>query len=149
MIVHCQWIQEIILRNNDRASIAKAITLVESSNPKDKEESKQLISSLINHPGHSIRVGFSGPPGVGKSTFIESFGTYLVNKNYKLAILAIDPSSNLTGGSILGDKTRIYKIVQSGYLLYLNLSQLLRFVQYRQSLFFDRTLELFDSTWFF
>ena len=99
--------------NNDRASIAKAITLVESSNPKDKEESKQLISNLINHPGHSIRVGFSGPPGVGKSTFIESFGTYLVNKNYKLAILAIDPSSNLTGGSILGDKTRMSEISKS------------------------------------
>jgi LAO/AO transport system kinase len=99
--------------NNDRASIAKAITLVESSNPKDKEESKQLISSLINHPGHSIRIGFSGPPGVGKSTFIESFGTYLVNKNYKLAILAIDPSSNLTGGSILGDKTRMSEISKS------------------------------------
>ena len=99
--------------NNDRASIAKAITLVESSNPKDKEESKQLISSLINHPGHSIRVAFFGPPGVGKSTFIESFGTYLVNKNYKLAILAIDPSSNLTGGSILGDKTRMSEISKS------------------------------------
>ena len=99
--------------NNDRASIAKAITLVESSNPKDKEESKQLISRLINHPGHSIRIGFSGPPGVGKSTFIESFGTYLVNKNYKLAILAIDPSSNLTGGSILGDKTRMSEISKS------------------------------------
>ena len=96
--------------DNDRASIAKAITLVESSNPNDKEVSKKLISSLINHPGHSIRVGFSGPPGVGKSTFIESFGSYLVNKNYKLAILAIDPSSNLTGGSILGDKTRMSEI---------------------------------------
>ena len=58
--------------DNDRASIAKAITLVESSNPKDKEESKKLISSLINHPGHSIRVGFSGPPGVGKSTLINT-----------------------------------------------------------------------------
>ena len=99
--------------DNDRASIAKAITLVESSNPKDKEESKKLISSLINHTGHSIRVGFSGPPGVGKSTFIESFGSYLVNKNYKLAILAIDPSSNLTGGSILGDKTRMNEISKS------------------------------------
>ena len=98
---------------NDRASVAKAITLVESSNLKDKEESKELIASLINHPGHSVRVGFSGPPGVGKSTFIESFGAYLVNKNLKLAILAIDPSSNLTGGSILGDKTRMSEISKS------------------------------------
>ena len=98
---------------NDRASVAKAITLVESSNLKDKVESKELIASLINHPGHSVRVGFSGPPGVGKSTFIESFGAYLVNKNLKLAILAIDPSSNLTGGSILGDKTRMSEISKS------------------------------------
>ena len=99
--------------DNDRASIAKAITLVESSKPKDKEESKKLIASLINRPGHSVRIGFSGPPGVGKSTFIESFGTFLVNKNYRLAILAIDPSSNLTGGSILGDKTRMSEISKS------------------------------------
>tara|TARA_B100000686_G_scaffold235297_1_gene243160 strand:- start:41 stop:1003 length:963 start_codon:yes stop_codon:yes gene_type:complete len=94
----------------ERAAIAKAITLVESSRGKDKEESKELISKLILNPGHSVRVGFSGSPGVGKSTFIESFGGYLVNKGYKLGILAIDPSSQLTGGSILGDKTRMSEI---------------------------------------
>ena len=94
----------------ERAAIAKAITLVESSRGKDKEESKELISKLILKPGHSVRVGFSGSPGVGKSTFIESFGGYLVNQGYKLGILAIDPSSQLTGGSILGDKTRMSEI---------------------------------------
>ena len=85
----------------------------ETNNINNKEESKKLIASLISRPGHSIRIGFSGPPGVGKSTFIESFGTFLVNKNYRLAILAIDPSSNLTGGSILGDKTRMSEISKS------------------------------------
>ncbi len=94
----------------ERAAIAKAITLVESSILKDQKESKQLISELILNPGHSVRIGFSGSPGVGKSTFIESFGSYLVSKGYKLGILAIDPSSQLTGGSILGDKTRMNEI---------------------------------------
>jgi len=96
--------------NGERASIAKAITLVESSKQSDIEKSRKLISDLLNNPGKSIRIGFSGPPGVGKSTFIESFGTYLVKKNFKLGILAIDPSSNFTGGSILGDKTRMSEI---------------------------------------
>ena len=96
--------------NGERAAIAKAITLVESSKSSDMEKSRNLISSLLNNPGKSIRIGFSGPPGVGKSTFIESFGTYLVKQGYRLGILAIDPSSNFTGGSILGDKTRMSEI---------------------------------------
>ena len=94
----------------ERAAIAKAITLVESSRDEDIQQSHELISQLIKSPGHAIRIGFSGPPGVGKSTFIESFGTFLVNKNFKLGVLAIDPSSNFTGGSILGDKTRMSEI---------------------------------------
>ena len=94
----------------ERAAIAKAITLVESSRDEDIQQSHELISQLIKSPGKAIRVGFSGPPGVGKSTFIESFGTFLVNKNFKLGVLAIDPSSNFTGGSILGDKTRMSEI---------------------------------------
>ena len=94
----------------ERAAIAKAITLVESSREEDIVQSHELISELIKSPGHAIRVGFSGPPGVGKSTFIESFGSYIVNKNFKLGVLAIDPSSNFTGGSILGDKTRMSEI---------------------------------------
>ena len=68
----------------ERAAIAKAITLVESSRNEDIQQSHELISQLIKSPGHAIRVGFSGPPGVGKSTFIESFGTFLVNKNFLL-----------------------------------------------------------------
>ena len=94
----------------ERAAIAKAITLVESSREEDIIQSHELISELIKSPGHAIRVGFSGPPGVGKSTFIGSFGSYIVNKNFKLGVLAIDPSSNFTGGSILGDKTRMSEI---------------------------------------
>ena len=94
----------------ERAAIAKAITLVESSREEDIIQSHELISELIKSPGQAIRVGFSGPPGVGKSTFIESFGSYIVNKNFKLGVLAIDPSSNFTGGSILGDKTRMSEI---------------------------------------
>jgi LAO/AO transport system kinase len=94
----------------ESAAIAKAITLVESSREEDIIQSHELISELIKSPGHAIRVGFSGPPGVGKSTFIESFGSYVVNKNFKLGVLAIDPSSNFTGGSILGDKTRMSEI---------------------------------------
>ena len=94
----------------ERAAIAKAITLVESTKESDQQKSRKLISELLNKKGKSIRVGFSGPPGVGKSTFIESFGSYLVNQNCKLGILAIDPSSQITGGSILGDKTRMVEI---------------------------------------
>ena len=99
--------------NGERAAIAKAITLVESKNQSDKLEGKKLISELMVKPGHSIRLGFSGPPGVGKSTFIESFGKYLVSKGLKLGVLAIDPSSQITGGSILGDKTRMIEISKS------------------------------------
>jgi LAO/AO transport system kinase len=98
------------IQKGERAAIAKAITLVESSKDTDQQISRQLISELIKKPGKSIRIGFSGPPGVGKSTFIESFGSYLVTQNYKLGILAIDPSSQITGGSILGDKTRMVEI---------------------------------------
>ena len=98
------------IKAGERAAIAKAITLVESSREEDIIQSHELISELIKSPGHAIRVGFSGPPGVGKSTFIESFGSYIVNKNFKLGVLAIDPSSNFTGGSILGDKTRMSEI---------------------------------------
>ena len=102
-------LEEKILKG-DRAAIAKAITLVESSREQDQKKSRELISKLVMNPGHSVRVGFSGSPGVGKSTFIESFGSFLVKKGYRLGILAIDPSSQITGGSILGDKTRMHEI---------------------------------------
>ena len=81
------------IKAGERAAIAKAITLVESSREEDIIQSHELISELIKSPGHAIRVGFSGPPGVGKSTFIESFGSYIVNKNFKLGVLAVDPLS--------------------------------------------------------
>ena len=102
-------LEEKILKG-DRAAIAKAITLVESSREQDQKKSRELISKLVMNPGHSVRVGFSGSPGVGKSTFIESFGSFLVKKGYRLGILAVDPSSQITGGSILGDKTRMHEI---------------------------------------
>ena len=73
----------------ERAAIAKAITLVESSREEDIDRSHLLISELIKSPGHAVRVGFSGPPGVGKSTFIESFGSFIIKKNFKLGVLAI------------------------------------------------------------
>ncbi len=91
----------------DKAILSQAITLLESNNQDDRELIYQLIKKLPPPSHTSIRIGITGSPGVGKSTFIESFGSLLCNKNYKVAVLAIDPSSEKTGGSILGDKTRM------------------------------------------
>lgn len=91
----------------DRIALARAITLVESSLYSDQENASKLIDSMLEYSGNSIRIGITGVPGVGKSTFIEAFGTSLTAKNKKVAILTIDPSSQLTKGSILGDKTRM------------------------------------------
>ncbi len=88
--------------------LSEAITLIESNNSKHKDLARQIIELCLPHSGHSIRIGITGVPGVGKSTFIESFGSYLVEKhNKKVAVLAIDPSSEKSQGSILGDKTRM------------------------------------------
>ncbi len=95
------------LLSGNRRALAKAITLVESSRPQDREQANQLLSEFLPHAGKSVRLGVSGVPGVGKSTFIESFGLQLVEQGRKLAVLAVDPSSPLAGGSILGDKTRM------------------------------------------
>lgn len=95
------------LLNGKRRALAKAITLIESKNPEHKKEAKVLLESILPYSSNSIRVGISGVPGVGKSTFIEALGMFLINKGYKVAVLAIDPSSHITGGSILGDKTRM------------------------------------------
>ena len=86
----------------ERAAIAKAITLVESSRDEDIQQSHELISQLIKSPGKAIRVGFSGPPGVGKSTFIESFGTFLVNKNFNSKSINVIPNGivSLKGGDL-------------------------------------------------
>ncbi len=88
-------------------SLARAITLVESKNPNHKEKAKELLRLIIPHTGKAKRIGISGTPGVGKSTFLENFGMHLISQGNKLAVLAIDPTSQLTGGSILGDKTRM------------------------------------------
>jgi len=91
----------------DRAALARAITLVESAAPQHAESAQALLAQLLPHTGNSIRIGITGPPGAGKSTFIDTFGCYLTERGHKVAVLAIDPSSALTRGSILGDKTRM------------------------------------------
>jgi len=90
-----------------RRALAKAITLVESSRADHQDNAQQLLASLLPHTGKSIRLGFTGTPGVGKSTFIEAFGLQLTAQGHRVAVLAVDPSSTRTGGSILGDKTRM------------------------------------------
>lgn len=91
----------------DRRSLARAITLVESTRADHRAAAEDLLERLMPSTGKSIRVGISGVPGVGKSTFIESFGEQVTGKGHKLAVLAVDPSSKRSGGSILGDKTRM------------------------------------------
>ncbi len=91
----------------DRFEIGKAITLIESTHFKDKEEASKLLKKCLSVKKKSWRIGVTGVPGVGKSTFIESFGKVILDKGLKLAVLAIDPSSSISGGSILGDKTRM------------------------------------------
>lgn len=98
------------LQNGDKASLSEAITLVESSNPRDFDWGRKLMKRCLPVSGNSIRIGITGVPGVGKSTFIESFGLYLVKQGKKVAVLAIDPSSEKSGGSILGDKTRMNQL---------------------------------------
>ncbi|NVM79015.1 LAO/AO transport system kinase [Duganella sp. SG902] len=90
-----------------RRALAKAITLVESSRPDHRLRAQALLDKLLPHTGGAYRIGISGVPGVGKSTFIEAFGMYLLAQGLRVAVLAVDPSSPLTGGSILGDKTRM------------------------------------------
>ena len=97
--------QQII--EGDRRALAKAITLVESTRADHSEQAVQLLAELMPHTGKSIRIGVSGAPGVGKSTFIESLGNYLTGQGHQVAVLAVDPTSAVSGGSILGDKTRM------------------------------------------
>ncbi len=92
---------------NSRPVVAKAITLVESSRPADRDRAKRLLVALREHTGRSVRVGISGVPGAGKSTFIDAMGRRLIGKGHRVAVLAVDPSSSRTGGSILGDRTRM------------------------------------------
>ena len=98
-----------ILSKNRRA-LAKTITLVESSLPEDESLSAIVIDKLLPYTGNAVRLGITGVPGVGKSTFIESLGMFLIKKEHRVAVLAIDPSSKRSGGSILADKTRMEKL---------------------------------------
>ena len=98
------------VRAGDRRALAKAITLLESTRPDHRRRADALLDSLLVATGHALRVGISGVPGVGKSTFIESLGTFLTGRGHRVAVLAVDPSSGISGGSILGDKTRMERL---------------------------------------
>jgi len=101
------------VRAGDRRALAKAITLVESTRADHLEAAQRLLELLLPQTGHAARLGISGVPGVGKSTFIEAFGLYLISLGKRVAVLAVDPSSARSGGSILGDKTRMPRLSAS------------------------------------
>ena len=105
MTIHLDQLQQ-----GNRRALAKAITLVESKLDSHRAEAQQIIEQVLPQTGNSIRIGITGIPGVGKSTFIETFGLYLISLGKKVAVLAVDPSSPLAGGSILGDKTRMEEL---------------------------------------
>ena len=98
------------VKKGDRMILAKAITLIESNAPRDFDKAQRVLQALLPRTGHSLRIGITGVPGAGKSTFIEAFGQLLCRQSYKVAVLAVDPTSSITGGSILGDKTRMQKL---------------------------------------
>ncbi|WP_029008578.1 methylmalonyl Co-A mutase-associated GTPase MeaB [Azospirillum halopraeferens] len=95
------------VRRGERRALARAITLIESTRPDHRVRADALLTALLPHTGNSVRIGISGVPGVGKSTFIEAFGLHVIGRGHKVAVLAVDPTSQRTGGSILGDKTRM------------------------------------------
>ncbi|HCE64535.1 MAG TPA: methylmalonyl Co-A mutase-associated GTPase MeaB, partial [Deinococcus radiodurans] len=98
------------LLSGSRRALAKAITLVESRRPAHEQEAQALLTELLPHAGRSLRVGLTGVPGVGKSTLIEALGLFLADAGHRVAVLAVDPSSQRTGGSIMGDKTRMPRL---------------------------------------
>jgi LAO/AO transport system kinase len=98
------------LLDGNRRALAKAITLVESTLGTHREQAQEILEQVLPHSGNSIRIGISGVPGVGKSTFIEAFGLHLIGQGKRVAVLAVDPSSPIAGGSILGDKTRMEEL---------------------------------------
>lgn len=104
--------QELIIgiKSCDKRIIGKAISLVESKKPEHREQAEELLKEIIPFTGKSLRIGITGVPGVGKSTFIENFGKLAIEKGKKVAVLAIDPSSSVNKGSILGDKTRMEEL---------------------------------------
>lgn len=95
------------VESGDRMILAKAITLIESNAPRDFDKAQRVLQALLPRTGKALRIGITGVPGAGKSTFIEAFGTILCQQGFKVAVLAVDPTSSITGGSILGDKTRM------------------------------------------
>lgn len=97
-------------RHHDRTVLARAITLIESHNPDHYKLAQDVLTALLKNTGHSKRIGISGTPGVGKSTFIEAFGKHLTSLGKSVAVLAVDPTSQKSGGSILGDKTRMQEL---------------------------------------
>ena len=96
--------------SGDRASVGRAVTLVESTRPDHRADARLLLDALAPHAGEAQRVGVTGVPGVGKSTFIEALGSMLTAAGHQVAVLAVDPTSMVTGGSILGDKTRMPRL---------------------------------------
>lgn len=104
-----QFIQQIT--NGNISYLSKAITLLESNNEKHYQKASEILEGCLPHANKSVRIGITGVPGVGKSTFIEAFGKHLTSQNKKVAVLAIDPTSSLNQGSILGDKTRMESLV--------------------------------------
>ena len=100
------------IRAGDRQALARTITLLESTRDDQNARGQAILEALVPHTGGAQRVGITGPPGVGKSTLIEALGLYLVERGHRVAVLAVDPSSPVTGGSILGDKTRMEKLSQ-------------------------------------
>ena len=99
------------IRAGDRRSLARAITFAESTRAEHRVIADAVLEAVLPATGNAVRIGISGPPGVGKSTFIEAFGKHIINQGHQLAVLAVDPSSRRTGGSILGDKTRMGELV--------------------------------------
>ncbi len=102
------WIDGVL--RGDRRALAKAITLVESTRADHRQQADRMLLALMPHTGKGIRLGISGVPGVGKSTFIETLGLHLIGQGHRVAVLAVDPSSSVSGGSILGDKTRMERL---------------------------------------
>jgi len=100
------------IRAGDRRALARAITLIESTRPDRQALGQAILEGLVAATGGAVRVGLTGPPGVGKSTFIEALGLHLLGLGRRVAVLAVDPSSPVTGGSILGDKTRMERLAQ-------------------------------------
>ncbi len=98
------------IKQGDRVALGRAITFVESSLPAHQAFIQEVLNTIMPFTGNAIRIGITGSPGVGKSTFIESFGMYLIEQGHKVGVLAVDPSSRQTGGSILGDKTRMMRL---------------------------------------